>query len=88
MKQINQIEKINQVDKEIDLRGEVCPYTFLKTLLALEDMENGQILKVRLNFPAAAENVPRSISNEGHLIISIKEVKNKEWEIIIQKQDV
>ena len=35
-----------KVDQELDLKGEVCPYTFVKTKLALEMMESGQVLLV------------------------------------------
>jgi tRNA 2-thiouridine synthesizing protein A len=27
--------------EELDLRGEVCPYTFVKTKLRLEDLDRG-----------------------------------------------
>ena len=35
-----------EVNEEIDLRGEVCPYTFVKSKLALEEMEVGDVLRV------------------------------------------
>ena len=31
-----------QVTEELNLRGEVCPYTFVKSKLALEEMESGR----------------------------------------------
>ena len=36
-------------DQELDLRGEVCPYTFVKTKLALEMMHPGEVLKVAVD---------------------------------------
>ena len=40
-----------RVDQEINLKGEVCPYTFLKSLLALEEMETGHVLRVIVGYP-------------------------------------
>ena len=36
-------------DVFIDITDLTCPITFVKTKITLEDMEDGQILKVRLN---------------------------------------
>lgn len=36
------------VSREIDLRGERCPYTFIKARLAIEEMADGEILEVIL----------------------------------------
>ena len=37
-------------DRELDIRGEVCPYTFVKTRLALEEMQPGQVLRVLVDY--------------------------------------
>ena len=47
-----------RMDQELDLKGEVCPYTFVKTKLALEMMEPGQVLQVIVDHLPAVENVP------------------------------
>ncbi len=48
-------------DENLDLRGKICPMTFVYTKLALENISNGKILKVTLDFPPAFTNVPRSV---------------------------
>ncbi len=53
-----------KADREINLKGEVCPYTFVKSKLALEELECGQVLRVIVDHLPAVENVPRSMSNE------------------------
>ena len=73
------------IDQELDLRGEVCPYTFVKSKLALEELETGQVLRVLVDHRPAVDNVPRSMQNEGHEILSIAEVSAKEWTITIRK---
>lgn len=50
-----------QTDKEIDLKGKICPMTFVYTKIALEDMRKGQILKVILDYPPAFTNIPHSV---------------------------
>lgn len=59
-----------QADAELDLRGVICPYNFVKTKLKLETMEQGQILSVLLDDGDPIQNVPRSVSNEGHRVLS------------------
>ncbi len=74
-----------EVDQELDLKGEVCPYTFVKTKLALEMMETDQVLRVIVDHLPAVENVPRSVSNEGHQVLNVGQVNDTDWEIVIRK---
>lgn len=73
------------VDQEIDLRGEVCPYTFVKSKLALEDMESGEVLRVVVDHLPAVDNVPRSMKNEGHEVVEISPISDTDWAIVIKK---
>lgn len=74
-----------KVDREIDLKGEVCPYTFVKSKLALEDMEPGQVLRVIVDHLPAVENVPRSVANEGHQVLEVVQIDDADWSIVIRK---
>jgi tRNA 2-thiouridine synthesizing protein A len=56
-------------DAEIDLRGVMCPYNYVKTKLKLEEMAIGQVLAVILDEGEAMQNVPRSVKEEGQTII-------------------
>lgn len=58
-------------DRSIDITGEVCPMTFVRTRLALDRMTPGQILLVRLQGAEPAQNVPRSAAEQGHEVLSI-----------------
>jgi TusA-related sulfurtransferase len=73
------------VDAELDLKGEICPYTFVKSKLELEEMELGQVLRVVVDHRPAVENVPRSMKNEGQEVLAIEQVNDTDWEIIIRK---
>ncbi|MBM3646983.1 MAG: sulfurtransferase TusA family protein [Alphaproteobacteria bacterium] len=61
-------------DQSIDITGEVCPMTFVRTKLKLERMRPGEILSVRLRGDEPLRNVPRAARDEGHSILSIEEV--------------
>lgn len=50
-----------KADDSIDITDVTCPITFVKTKVALEELDEGQILQVHLNSGEPAENVPRSI---------------------------
>jgi tRNA 2-thiouridine synthesizing protein A len=73
------------VDKELNLQGEVCPYTFVKSKLALEVMQPGQVLRVIVDNDESAANVPRSMQNEGHHVLGVTKLNGKDWQIVVQK---
>ncbi len=82
------IEKINELkpDKTIDLKGEVCPYTFVKSKLALEEMNMDQVLEVVIDHEPAVENVPRSLKNEGQKILAVDKINDTDWKILVKKE--
>ena len=55
--------------QKIDITGEVCPITFIKVKLKLEEMEPGELLEVHLDCGIPAKNVPRSLKMDGHQIL-------------------
>ena len=81
------VEKVDlvRVDREIDLKGEVCPYTFVKSLIALEEMEDGQVLRVIMDYLPSVENVPRSLRNEGHEIVEVRRINATDWSVAVRK---
>lgn len=74
------------VDSEIDIRGDVCPYTFVKSKLKLEGMESGQVLRILTDHEPATINVPKSMENEGHdILVHPHKVNDTDWEFIVKK---
>ena len=73
--------------EELDLRGVICPYNFVKTKLKLDMMAAGELLSVLLDDGEPIRNVPHSIRNEGHQIKSQDRLENY-YRIVIQKEDV
>lgn len=74
-----------KIDREIDIKGEVCPYTFVKTKLALETLAPGQVLKVILDHQPATENVPRTLKGEGNEVLDVSKLNDTDWQIIARK---
>ena len=83
---MEQKKKSLPVDRELDIKGEVCPYTFVRSKLALEEMDPGQVLRVVVDHEPATENVPKSMTNEGHDVLEIGKVNKTDWEIIVRKK--
>jgi tRNA 2-thiouridine synthesizing protein A len=69
----------------LDLRGEVCPYTFVKTKLRLEELESGQDLTILMDDSAATANVSKSLHSEGHEILDLKAISGEDWQVIVKK---
>lgn len=55
----------------LDITGEVCPMTFVRTKLLVERMASGEIAEVRLRGVEPLANVPRSVAELGHEIVSL-----------------
>lgn len=75
-----------QPDRVLDLRGDVCPVTFAKTKIALEEMRIGEVLLVRLDYEPATRNVPRSAELYGDEVLAVRQVGDREWEVLIRKR--
>lgn len=76
-----------EVHKEINIKGEVCPYTFVKTKLILETMEEGEILRVIVDHLPATENIPKSLKGEGNKVLDVSQINETDWQIVTRKAD-
>jgi TusA-related sulfurtransferase len=72
-------------DRELDLRGEVCPYTYLRTRLALEEMGGGLILRVLVDNESSAHDVPLSLGRAGHAVLAVEPAGAGVWSIVVRK---
>lgn len=61
------------MSNSIDLRGVCCPINFVKAKLALEMVDPGETVVFLLDEGEPVKNVPRSLKDEGHKLISLKE---------------
>ncbi len=71
-------------DSELDLSGEVCPYTLVKSKLALEKLVAGQILKITVDNNESAGNVPKGLSLDGHEILGVNREGKGKWHVTVK----
>ena len=75
------------VSRELNLKGKICPYTFIESMLALEEMATGEVLRVIVDFPQAVCDVPRSLKNEGYEILEVTPVNPTDWAILVKNRE-
>ena len=51
----------------VDICGEVCPFTFVRTKLALEAVPIGETVRVVTDHEPASRNIPRSAKEWGQI---------------------
>lgn len=75
-----------KIDKNLDIRGEVCPYTLVKSKLAVESIDVGQVVEIILDYPEAAESIPKAMLNYGHSVLKVEKINPKEWIVQVRKE--
>ena len=65
----------------LDLCGELCPFTFVRTKLALEDMPLGARLRVIVDHEPATRNIPRSAREWGQEVLGVTQLADRRWAI-------
>lgn len=74
-----------KIDDSVDITDVKCPTTFVKAKVALEELDDGQILSIRLNDGEPVQNVPRSFKEEGHEVLSLTKNDDSTYTLIIRK---
>ncbi len=72
-------------DLQIDITAEVCPMTFVRTRLALDRLQPGQILAVRLRGDEPRRNVPRTAAEQGHQVLALTDAPDGTADLLIRK---
>lgn len=75
-----------KIDDTVDITDVVCPVTFVKAKVALEELDDGQILAVRMNNGEPVQNVPRSNQRKkGHQILKLTDNGDDTFTLIVRK---
>lgn len=74
-------------DCSLDITGFVCPMTFVKTKLELEEMEPGETLALTIRRGESYNNVTKSVRLEGHTILAERPAGDHIVELFIEKGD-
>ena len=70
---------------EVDITDKVCPLTFVKTKVALEELDDGEVIAIRMNDGEPVQNVPRSVKEEGHQILKLVDNEDGTYNLIVRK---
>ena len=74
-----------KIDDTVDITDVVCSVTFVKAKVALEELDEGQILSIRMNDGEPVQNVPRSIKEEGHQILKLDDNEDGTYTLYVKK---
>jgi TusA-related sulfurtransferase len=73
------------VDEEVDITDKVCPLTFVKAKVTLDELDDGEVLAIRMNDGEPVQNVPRSIKEEGHQILKLSDNEDGTYTLYVRK---
>lgn len=74
-----------KIDETVDITDKVCPLTFVKAKVALDELEEGEVLAIRMNDGEPVQNVPRSVKEEGHQILKLLDNEDGTYNLIVKK---
>ncbi|MDR2089605.1 MAG: sulfurtransferase TusA family protein [Clostridiales Family XIII bacterium] len=78
-------ENLPAADAALDITDAVCPITFVRAKAALEEMEAGAVLALRMNDGEPVQNVPRSVKEEGHRILKLADNEDGTYTLFVRK---
>jgi TusA-related sulfurtransferase len=73
-------------DKKINIKGLVCPYTFVKAKLAIESIEIGKTLEILLDYEEASRSIPKSMEDHGQKVLKVEKINDTDWVVVIRKE--
>ncbi|MFV0528279.1 MAG: sulfurtransferase TusA family protein [Lachnospiraceae bacterium] len=75
-----------KVTDTVDITDVVCPMTFVKAKVAMEELEEGEILRIKLNDGEPVQNVPRSFKEDGHQVLKLEDNEDGTYHLYVRNQ--
>ncbi len=72
-------------DEQVDITDKVCPMTFVKAKVSMDELEDGEVLAIRMNDGEPVQNVPRSMKEEGHKILKLVDNEDGTYTLYVRK---
>jgi TusA-related sulfurtransferase len=70
----------------VDVRAIACPLTWVKTRIALERIQLGDVLEVWLSGGEPVESVPRSAEEDGHRVLGVEPLRGEDgFRLLVEK---
>ena len=70
--------------RQLDVRGEICPYPMMRAVEALKKLPAGEGLEVFTDHPPALSTIPWEAAKLGYEA-NLEESGHSEWKITLQK---
>ena len=74
-----------KIDDTVDITDVVCPVTFVKAKVALEELNEGEVLALKLNGGEPVQNVPRSFKEDGHQVLKLYDNEDGTFTLLVRK---
>ena len=74
-----------KIDDTVDITDKVCPLTFVMAIVAIDELDDGEVIVIRMNDGEPVQNVPRSIKEEGHQILKLVNNEDGTYNLIVKK---
>ncbi len=81
---VKETKKVEEIADSLDLKGVACPFNYVQAKVRLETMDVGQLLEITIDDGEPIENVPVSLSNDGHEVLDTKKI-GKHYRLTIKK---
>jgi TusA-related sulfurtransferase len=72
-------------DRTLDITNDTCPMTFVRTRLALDRMQPGETLLLRLRGEEPRRNIPRTAAEQGHQVLAEREAADGTTLLLLRK---
>lgn len=72
-------------DRVLDIQAEICPMTFVRTRLALDRMQSGEVLLVLLRGEEPRARVPATASQLGHCVLETRALHGGAAGVLIRR---
>ena len=73
-------------DRVLDISGETCPMTFVRTRLALDRLQQGQTLLVHLRGEEPRRSVPETAAGLGHAVLALETDADGATRLLLRKE--
>ena len=74
-----------KIDDTVDITDKVCPLTFVKAKVAIDELDDGEVIAIRMNDGEPVQNVPRSIKEEGHQILKLVNNEDGTYNLMLKR---
>ena len=75
-----------RIDKTVDVKGEVCPFPWVKAKKSLNKLQVGQVLRIVGDHGPALKNIPRNFADEGQTVLNAEPTGEVDWEIVVRRE--